>query len=348
MSLIAKFFFLVFGILFSHNFAPVNMILMLCTAILFVLSDVLPKEMQPLCHLVFFLMFVLEPEMIVFLPLFVYDLFSCYEFYSVFALVLWIFSERNPYIITLSIFALYLACTQIRADRKILSMTVLLDNVREKMFADEEKFAIYHREKRNEIEIAVLNERNRIAREIHDSVGHALSSCILQTEVLKLQNSDPHQSKVLDTLQQTLQTGMYDIRSSLHNLHDSSLNLKHSMEGILSSLPLQISLDFASNSEMNYSMKLGILSALKEILANVAKHSDAEHVRVQFLEHKEYYSLSVKDDGNPPVSKNPKHTGGMGLLSIADFTRHHAGNLYYGFEEDGFFVHITLRKEQLS
>ncbi len=342
MSIFSKILFLIFSLLSFDIAEKNNIILFLIIAILFVLSDIVPKRLRFVCYAAYIFLCFYEPKTIAFLPLFIYDLYSEYKGYSAIAFLLWAILDKSPSLFAYSCFAFYLACTEDTYCQSLLNKTIQLDNVRERLFEGEEKFELYNREMRNEIEIAILNERNRIAREIHDSVGHALSSCILQTEVIKLQSEDEAQIQKLEILQQTLQNGMHDIRSSLHNLHDSSLDLKRSMENILASMPLQSSFDFASNSEMDYTMKIGILSAFKEMLANIAKHSDAKSVRVQLMEHKNYYSLSVKDDGS--VKFLEKNSLGIGLHSIADFAKNYNGNLYYGYEQDGFFVHITLSK----
>lgn len=342
MGIFSKILFLISGLLFFDIAEQNNTILFLCIAILFVLSDVVAKRFQFLCYVAYIFLCIYDPKTVAFLPLFIYDLYFEYKIYAAVAFLMWAVWDKSAFLLAFSCFAFYLAYTQDDYSQSLMNKTIQLDNVRERLFEGEEKLELFNHETRNEIEIAILNERNRIAREIHDSVGHSLSSCILQTEALKLQSDDEVQIEKLETLQQTLQNGMQDIRSSLHNLHDSSLDLKRSMENILAGLPLQSSFDFAANSEMDYSMKIGILSAFKEMLANIAKHSDAKSVRVRLMEHKNYYSLSVKDDGT--VKPLEKKSLGIGLHSIADFAKNYNGNLYYGYEQDGFFVHITLSK----
>jgi signal transduction histidine kinase len=76
------------------------------------------------------------------------------------------------------------------------------------------------------IHIAVLTERNRIARELHDSIGHGISSSILQVEALKT-ISDKNMMEGLNLLQKTLDNGMSDIRNSIHNLYKESLDLEN-------------------------------------------------------------------------------------------------------------------------
>ena len=83
-----------------------------------------------------------------------------------------------------------------------------------------------------EIYAATLKERNRIAREIHDNVGHLLSRSILITGAAKALNASDTLSPVLDNLDHSLNQAMTSIRSSVHDLHDESLNLKEAAESL--------------------------------------------------------------------------------------------------------------------
>lgn len=71
--------------------------------------------------------------------------------------------------------------------------------------------------------LATLNERNRIAREIHDNVGHLLSRSLLQVGALQVVNRDETVRQGLDTMRDTLSGAMDSIRRSVHDLHDESV-----------------------------------------------------------------------------------------------------------------------------
>ena len=73
-------------------------------------------------------------------------------------------------------------------------------------------------EKQNyEIYAATLRERNRIAREIHDNVGHVLSRTILLTGAAKALNKDQNLDPILNGLDDSLNSAMDSIRSSVHD-----------------------------------------------------------------------------------------------------------------------------------
>jgi signal transduction histidine kinase len=86
-----------------------------------------------------------------------------------------------------------------------------------------------------EINLATLNERNRIARDIHDSVGHVISSAILQVGAIMATCADAALKPRLETVKGTLTQGMDSIRSSVHDLYDESVDLYTELRGVVGS-----------------------------------------------------------------------------------------------------------------
>ena len=87
-----------------------------------------------------------------------------------------------------------------------------------------------------EVHLPTLKERNRIAREIHDNVGHMLSRSILQLGALKALNHDSSLSAPSE-LHKTLNTAMDSIRTSVHGLQESSVSLRDSVAEIIHGYP---------------------------------------------------------------------------------------------------------------
>ena len=79
-----------------------------------------------------------------------------------------------------------------------------------------------------EIYNATLKERNRIAREIHDNVGHVLSRSILMVGAAKIINKDPGMTAMLKNLEDSLNHAMNSIRNSVHDLHDEDSKFRRS------------------------------------------------------------------------------------------------------------------------
>jgi signal transduction histidine kinase len=195
-------------------------------------------------------------------------------------------------------------------------------------------------DKEKNIHIAILTERNRIARELHDSIGHAISSSILQVEALKVISTEEPVIKNLDILQNTLKSGMDNIRKSIHNLYNESLDLKSQIEKLCSETPtVDVELVYKFDEEINYDFKFDILSVVKEALTNCAKHSNATKIKISLLNQPKFYSILIEDNG----SNFDEKSKGIGLLSMNEIAEKYNGYFNCKFE-DGFKIHMTLMK----
>jgi signal transduction histidine kinase len=193
-----------------------------------------------------------------------------------------------------------------------------------------------------EINLATLNERNRIAREIHDSVGHLLSSSILQIGALMATCEDDAVKGSLNTLKETLSGGMDSIRDNIHNLHEESVDLYVETNTLVKNFkfcPITLAYDVRSNPEKKF--KYAFISILKEALSNIIKHSGATSVSVTLREHPALYQLVVKDNG----TKTGMDTeGGLGLKNIADRVAGLNGSVNFS-NSNGFTIFISIPKE---
>ena len=152
----------------------------------------------------------------------------------------------------------------------------LRDDSTEKNLLLEEKNRMLAEKQDYEIYAATLKERNRIAREIHDNVGHLLSRSILITGAAKALNASDALSPVLDNLDHSLNQAMTSIRSSVHDLHDESLNLKEAAESLTSDFTFcPVTLHYDMGFEVPREIKYCFISIVKEALSNVARHSNA-------------------------------------------------------------------------
>lgn len=197
-------------------------------------------------------------------------------------------------------------------------------------------------EKQNyEIYTAKLKERNRIAREIHDNVGHLLSRSILIVGALKAVNPSQTIAEPIDTLDATLNSAMDSIRRSVHDLHDEAINLDETINGLVKDFtfcPIAFRYDMGRNipKEVKYSF----ISITKEALSNIIKHSNASHVHIVMREHPALYQLCIEDNG---TQFNSEDTG-IGLLNMRERILSLKGNIQF-LSENGFKIFITIPKE---
>lgn len=197
-------------------------------------------------------------------------------------------------------------------------------------------------EKQNsEINVATLKERNRIAREIHDNVGHMLTRAILQVGALKVITHEEVVGEQLEGLGDTLNTAMDNIRSSVHDLHDESVDMGKAIEDVIGRFPgLEVSFNYDVSGNVGNDMKYSFIAIVKEALNNTAKHSNGNKVNIAVTEHPGFYQLVIADNGTD-IAEN--YIGGMGLSSIRERVRTLKGNINISTDK-GFRISISVMK----
>lgn len=150
-----------------------------------------------------------------------------------------------------------------------------------------------------EIHLATLQERNRIAREIHDNVGHMLSRSILQMGALITIHKEEPLHGQLAGVGETLNQAMNSIRESVHDLHDESIDLRQSIAEATREMKehYQLTVDYDMSPEIPRNVKYCFITAVKEAMSNIAKHSDADKISVILREHPAFYQMTVEDNG---------------------------------------------------
>jgi signal transduction histidine kinase len=137
-----------------------------------------------------------------------------------------------------------------------------------------------------EVNLATLNERNRIAREIHDNVGHLLSSSLIQIGAVIAISKEDNVREFLTNVNRTLSTGMDSIRESIHNIHEDSIDLYSKLRSLIENFTFcKATLDYKIEEELSIKAKYSIIFIVKESLSNVMKHSDATLVSIKLFEH---------------------------------------------------------------
>ncbi len=195
------------------------------------------------------------------------------------------------------------------------------------------------------IYIATLKERNRIAREIHDNVGHMLSRSILQVGAMLAICKDETLKPYLVTLKETLDTAMNSIRNSVHDLHDESVDLKNALESLVTNFTFcDISLDCDITKQIPKEIKYCFLSITKEALNNTIKHSNATKVSITVKEHPGFYQLLIEDNGTKNNTEHVKDdTSGIGLSNMKERVETLHGIIHIQ-QEEGFRIFVSIQK----
>ncbi len=248
---------------------------------------------------------------------------------------LWLYAEKYQ--------TLYQDFHQIRDDSE---EHALLLSEKNKALLEKQDYEIY---------AATLRERNRIAREIHDNVGHVLSRSILMTAACKTINKNDSLDPLLGNLEESLNGAMNSIRSSVHDLHDDAIDLEDAIKGLVKDFTFcPVNLTYDMSRQIPREVKYSLISITKEGLSNVMRHSNADSVNILLREHPALYQLCIEDNGTPgngipdiqteaDINKEKSTSGGMGLSNIRDRAKALGGTVQIT-QENGFRIFVTIPK----
>lgn len=194
-------------------------------------------------------------------------------------------------------------------------------------------------------QVAMMAERGRIAREIHDNVGHLLTRAIMQVEALKVVHADePALAGEYETVSATLHEAMQTVRASVHDLRDEATDPRNLMQAALDGCGVeQVSLEYEVE-KLPDDVARCFVSIVREAATNTVRHSDATRLEVQVRDYPGLYQLMVQDNGSR-CDGGQGSGGGMGLQAMDDRVRALGGTLRAGFHHDqGFRVFASVPK----
>ena len=208
------------------------------------------------------------------------------------------------------------------------------------VFANQAAMAIEHARLQQQAEqLAVLAERQRLARELHDSVTQSLYSVTLYANAAALALAAGKldvTAGYLQELQETAQEGMRDMRLLIFQLHPPVLEtegLVAALQARLAAVEGRAGLQTAFHVERERRLPIAIESELywiaQEALNNVRKHAAAQHVTVYLDFAAVAITLEVLDDGVGFDPHSVPAEGRGGLRTIAERTARISGTLTY-------------------
>lgn len=253
----------------------------------------------------------------------------------------------------LSVAATLLSLRTAQLEREQQRMCRTRDELQERALALEARNRDLADRQDYEIELATLAERARIAREIHDNVGHQLTRASLQAEALRVVHADePGVAADFADVKRTVDEALQLVRASVHALNDNAVDLSVQLdcivEGARSDGGPQVELEvLAEHAPANVANCFA--AVLREALSNAMRHAHAKTITVRCMEHPSFYQLIVTDDGvdaTPASSSNVAE--GMGLASMRERVEALGGTFTAGPRAGagGWRVFATVPKPQ--
>ena len=204
--------------------------------------------------------------------------------------------------------------------------------------ADQLGIAIENDRLRQQAEqLAIVNERNRLARELHDSVTQALYSATLFAEAGQKQARAGHMDKALTNLDDVLETSrqaLKEMRLLVHKLRPSTLEregLIHALDQRLKAVEgragIKQKLAVSGSRVFSAEIEETLYHIAVEALNNSLKHAQSTAVTVNINQTNTAITLQITDDGQGFEKETAVSSGGLGLTSMQERVKLHGGSL---------------------
>ncbi len=192
------------------------------------------------------------------------------------------------------------------------------------------------------VHITMQQERQRIARDLHDTLGHTLTVIKVKTELVsKLVHNDEHRiHKELDDIILTVRTAHKQVREIISEMNFLSLQgeLKH-CEQLLKDADIDAQIDYQLNNILLSSVQETMLSnSIREAVTNVVKHSHATACEIHLYKIDDHVEVVILDNG---IGLSGKQHGN-GLFTMKERMRSVDGNAELTDDEAGTKVFLTI------
>jgi signal transduction histidine kinase len=187
--------------------------------------------------------------------------------------------------------------------------------------------------------VATLEERRRVAAEMHDGLGQTLSYLGLMTDQVVEFLSDGKEGAAIERLQMTRETigkATSDVRRAINSLMDETpiqtdlcANLREALDQIASehSLKAEWRMDADSAPECSPQVAEQVYNITREALVNAASHANAKQVSVQVGRNNGDYFVTIEDDGLGFDASQPAPGGHFGLRIMQARAKHIGGRV---------------------
>lgn len=272
-----------------------------------------------------------------------------------------IFNINNPYInlyLNLAINMIFICIiflgTNILSDQFIRKneAQILYDKLRlseEKLQAAYDDLASYNASLE---ELTLLRERARMSRELHDSVGHSLSTLIIQLNAVKtLISLNPEACEgMLEELTTFTKTALENTRRAVRELkpielekYGFILSIKELCKKFQELTNIKIKLLFSKESwNVNSDQGHQVYRIIQEALNNSARHGNSTEVNITLNFSNDKLFISIKDNGIGTDTLSPS----FGMKGMADRVETLKGTIdFESFKGKGFSIYINIPKE---
>lgn len=154
-------------------------------------------------------------------------------------------------------------------------------------------------------ELAVIGERNRIARDIHDTLGHNMTALIMQMEMSShmMEKDSAKAKELIDSAKKMARQGLLSIRKVVETLKVEEINkgissIKDLIHKFSNVAGIEIELEIIGDpSKMDPDTDITLYRTIQEALTNAVRHGKAVEIKVELMYSRENISFLIKDNG---------------------------------------------------
>jgi signal transduction histidine kinase len=193
-------------------------------------------------------------------------------------------------------------------------------------------------------DLAVLEERQRLAREMHDAVGHRLTvATVLLEGAGRLIPTDPGRAaRMVETSRDQVKEGLADLRTAVSALRTEEASGKSTPEVLRALVDVysqaadaEVTLEIqAAMPEPDPERKLVVIRTAQEALTNVQKHAGASRIELAFRQEGNAFVFTCRDDGrglsgagNGALASDGQAGAGFGLRNLRERAARFAGRV---------------------
>ncbi|ARK30046.1 sensor histidine kinase [Halalkalibacter krulwichiae] len=196
--------------------------------------------------------------------------------------------------------------------------------------------------------MAELTERNRIAQQLHDDVGHELTASVLALQAFEelWKENDPEAKEMFTQAQQRLSQSAVYLRETVHNLKpvkEIGIEGLHEITDQFTLCPVQFT-SYGDSSKVAAYLWSILYPTLKEALTNIIRHAHPTQVEISLDISPHILRLSVYNDG--VAIKQETKGNGVGLRNLRHRAKAVGGSISTDAQNDGFLLICVLPLEK--
>lgn len=184
---------------------------------------------------------------------------------------------------------------------------------------------------RNET-LTLQAERERMARELHDTLAQGVAGLVLQLEAIKAHQEQENHAQAKSVLAQAMERArntLKESRAAIEDLRNDEVDFQHTLEkmveqfGAACQTKFDLSIELNSKRPLSQTVQHHARRVLYETLTNIQKHAEAKIANISVIQHADNLELRIQDDGvgfDPQNIPTHGHFGLQGLQERAQLT----------------------------